>query len=213
MSDPAPQPTRLIPRYSVKEETDLLWFFGMGQASFERSTFGGMLDRAAAFSNRDAWPREPVLNDAGHVIGWESAITARPTAETREISGYVPDHEALERYARVSKQMMRVERADAMAATVIAIMFGDSGQRWATTDHGRNGSLYHLTVKGCALIDAAANAPGAIQLTAQQRIESICLVNKAQPKQERTVALAVCARQAEDLERRARSVWHTVKLT
>jgi len=208
------QPVAIIPRYSLKDEADLLWYFGLGQTAFERSTFGGMLDRAAAFSCKDAWPREPVFNDAGAIIGYESAITARPTAETREVSGYVPDDAALTRYAHVSQLMMRVERLDKVAAAVIGLFFGDAGQRWANNpEHGRAGALYHLTSKGRVLIEAAEKVPGAIQLTAEQRIESICLVNKAQPKPDRTTALAVCGREAGKLERSARAVWHTAKST
>lgn len=208
MNQPAP-----IPRLSPRDETDLLWFFGLGQTAFERSTFGGMLDRAAQFAVDQSWPKEPVLNANGACIGWESAITARPTAETREISGYVPDDAALTRYAHVSKIMMRVQGVDSLSSTVLACLYGDAAQRWAVSDHGRNGAIYHLTEKGAAIIAAAANAPGAIELTAQARIESICTVNKVQPKQERTGALAVCARQAEELERRARAVWHSVQAT
>ena len=207
---PEPRP---IPRYSMRDETDLLWYHGLGQTAFERSTFGGMLDRAAQFGLKFSWPQSPVFDSDGGIIGYESAITARPTAELREVSGYVPDDAALTRYAHVSATMMRVERKDGLAAAVIAFLFGDAGQRWAASDHGRNGSIYHLTAKGNALIDAAIAAPGAIQLTAEQRIESICIANKVQPKAERSAALAVCARQAEQLERRARDVWHTVKST
>lgn len=212
MSEAAPA-ERLIPLYSREDETHLLWYFGLGQTAFERSTSGGMLDRAAQFANSDAWPRVQVLNAAGACIGWESAITARPTAETRSISGYVPDEFAMTRYADVSRLMMKVERRDGLSATVIGLLFGDAGQRWATGEHGRLGALYHITTKGRLLIEAADKLPGAVPLTAEQRIESICLVNKAQPKPERTIALAVCAREANKLEKRAREVWHLVKST
>ena len=208
MAEPSPKP---VPRYSMRDEIDLLWFHGIGQTAFERSTFGGMLDRASQFDLKLTWPREAVLGKSGAVIGYESAITARPTAEQREVSGYVPDDSALTRYAHISSIMMRVERQDAVAAAVIACLFGDSGQRWAGTEHGRNGSVYHLTSKGSALIEAADKVPGAIQLTSSQRIESICIANKVQPKPDRSTALAVCARQAAELERRSRVVWHEVK--
>lgn len=202
-----------VPQYTMRDDADLRWYHGLGQTAFERSTFGGMLDRAAQHALKLAWPKLPVLNAKGICIGYESAITARPTAEVRAVSGYVPDDAVLTRYAHVSSMMMRVERKDAFAALVIATFFGDSGEHWATVDtgQGRNGALYHLTAKGKALIDAAAKLPGAIQLTAPERMASICIANKAQPKQERTAALAVCARQAEDIERQARAVWHLVK--
>lgn len=201
---------RIVPRYSIKDEADLLWYHGLGQTCFERSTFGGMLDRAATFDTGNAhWPKCPVFNDNGDVIGHESAITARPTAETKEITGHAPDDEALIRYARVSKQMMRVERRDALASKVLEFLFGDLGARWATTEHGRNGALYHLTVKGIALIDTD-NKRSSLQLPPDARIWSICTVNQKQPKQERSTALAVCRLQAAKLEMQARAVWHEV---
>lgn len=203
--------TEVVPRYSPRDENDLLWYFGIGQTCFERSTFGGMLDRAAQFGSlKYRLPQEPVFGSQGQIIGNRSSISARPTAEQREVSGYVPDDAALTRYAHVSATMMRVERRDTLAAAVIALLFGDAGQRWAATEQGRDGSLYRLTAKGKKLIAADKNP---LQITDEELIANICITNKKQPKAETTAALAVCARQASDLERRARAVWHLVKST
>ena len=200
--------------YSLRDETDLLWYHGKGQTAFERSTMGGMLERAEQFGMSFRWPQEPVLNAAGATIGWESAITARPTAETRAVSGYIPDDIALTRYAHVSSLMLRVERVDRLAAAVIALYFGEAGNRWALgeTGHGRTGALYHLTTKGQALVAAASKDPHSIQLTPQSRIESLAIANKVKATEERSTALAVCARQAERLEVEARAVWHEVRV-
>jgi len=209
MTEAKPKP---VPPYSLRDETDLLWYHGQGQTAFERSTMGGMLERAQQFGmDKMVWPREPVLNAAGATIGWESAITARPTAETKSISGYVPDDQALTRYAHVSSLMLLVERSDRLAATVIGLFFGELGNRWAlgTTGHGRHGSLYHLTAKGQALV--AATSADAIQMAPHARIEVLAITNKAQPKEARSEALAVCMRQAERLEQQARAVWHEVR--
>jgi hypothetical protein len=164
------------------------------------------------------WPQEPVLNAIGDCIGYRSAISARPTAELHEVSGNVPDSETLTRAARVSRLMQQVERRGMLsphvnAAEVIALYFGDLGARWAgsQTGHGRFGSLFHLTAKGRALIAEANKAPNSVQLIASERIESIAIANKVQPKAPRSEELAVCARQAEDLERKARVVWHEVQ--
>lgn len=204
--------TPLVPRYSPKEENDLRWWHGPGQATFEHSPFGGMLDRASSLAMNVPWPRVPVLNKAGACIGWESGVTAFPTAEVRQVSGYMPDEELITRAALVNKNMLRVERADPNAAAIIALFFGDSGERWSKDPkHGRVGALYHLTQRGKKLIEAAETAPNAIELTAADRIESICIVNASQPKEERTTALAVCSREAAKLERHARAVWHAVK--
>jgi hypothetical protein len=208
----AAKPKPVAP-YSLKDETDLLWYHGCGQTSFERSTMGSMLDRANQFGMKHHWPREAVLNAAGATIGWESAITARPTAETRAVSGYIPDDQALTRYAHVSSLMLRVERVDRLAAAVIALFFGELGNRWALgeTGHGRTGALYHLTAKGQALVTAASKDPRSVQLTAQARIESLAIANKVKATEERSAALAVCSRQAERLEVEARAVWHEVR--
>jgi hypothetical protein len=203
-----------VPQYSPREETDLLWYFGPGQAVFERSTMGSMLERAEAFGSvTHAWPMEPVLTAAGVCIGHRSAITARPTAETHEVSGYVPDDQVLTRYAHVSKIMLLVERRSALAATVLALYFGEAGNRWAlgTTGHGRVGALYHLTEKGRALVAAASTEPNTIQIPAPQRLEVLAAVNKAKATEERSMALAKCCRQAEHLEREARAAWHDAK--
>lgn len=211
MTEPAPV-ERLIPLYSREDESHLLWYFGLGQTAFERSTSGGMLDRAAQFANNDAWPRVQVLGKGGACIGWESAITARPTAESRSISGYVPDEFAMTRYADVSRNMQRVERKDGLAALALSVFFGDIGQKWATSgaEHGRNGALYRLTVKGRALIEADEKVPGAIPLPADSRMWNIAFAGAKNA--DRKTALAVCARQAEALEKRARAAWHMAKL-
>jgi len=209
MSETKPKP---VPPYSIRDEADLAWYHGQGQTNFERSTMGGMLERQESLAVERRWPTVPVLSGE-NVIGYECGITAWPTAETREISGYTPDLAALTRYADVSKLMLLVERRSRLAATVIALYFGELGNRWAQgeTGHGRAGSLYHLTAKGQALVTAASKAPGSIQLTAPERIESLAIVNKAKPTEERSQALAVCVRQAERLEVEARAVWHGVK--
>jgi hypothetical protein len=202
-----------VPGYLLRDEINLAWYHGPGQSAFERSTMGAMLERAENFGQRHHWPQQPVLNALGATIGWESAITARPTAETRPLSGNVPDDAVLSRYAEVSSMMLKVERLDRLSAAVIALFFGELGNRWATgeTGHGRVGALYHLTAKGQALVVAASKDPRSVQLTPQQRIESLAITNKVKATEERSTALAVCTRQAERLEVEARAVWHEVR--
>ena len=202
-----------IPPYSLRDELDLIWYHGPGQASFERSTMGPMLERAEQFGSSIQWPIQRVVNDAGATIGWESAVTARPTAETRPVSGNIPDDVVLTRYAHVSSLMLLVERRDRLAANVIALLFGELGNRWALgqAGFGRIGALFHLTAKGQALVTAGSKLPGAIQLTPQARVESLAITNKVKATEERSAALAVCARQAERLELEARAVWHEVR--
>lgn len=208
----APEKPKPIPPYSIRDEADLAWYHGPGQASFERSTMGGMLERASSLSIEHRWPTVPVMS-GDMVIGRECGITAWPTAETKQVSGNIPDDVVLTRYAHVSSLMLLVERRSRLAANVIALLFGELGNRWAlgATGFGRTGALFHLTDKGQALVVAASKVPGAIQLTPQARIESLAITNKVKATEERSAALAVCARQAERLELEARVVWHAVR--
>lgn len=206
-------PKNTAPRWSHRDEADLLWYHGIGQAAFERSTFGGMLERAELFGTLgvQVWPSsQPVYDTSGFiVIDWERAISARPTAEMRPAAGYTPDDTVLQRYAHMSLMMMRVERVDRLSAAVICELFGDAGARWAATDDGRLGALYHLTARGRAMITAADAVKGALDLTAMARMESLCITSRTQPTPEKLAALQRCAVQAQQLELQARAVWHS----
>lgn len=215
MTQPTPQAPLRIPQWSQRDTDQLTWYFGLGQTVFERSTFGGMLERAEMFGGVKHAPvaREPVFDSrtGACIIGHESALSARPTAELRPEAGYVPDDGQLHLYAVVSARVMRVERLHAMSAVVLETIFGDAGQRWTGTAHGRLGALYHLTAKGRAICTEAAKVPGAIDMTSAQRIEAMCAVQAVQPKPERTQQLAFCMAQAEMLELQARATWHQVR--
>lgn len=202
------------PLLSMADEADLAWFFSSGQTAFERSTFGSMLERAELFSvaNQYQPSMQPVLDSGGHVIGWERALSARPTAELRQNPGYDPDIHVLERYARISARLKRVEQKSRMAAHVLELLHGDYGQRWAGSEpFGRMGCLFHVTVKGRAMIAAAKKVKGAsLELSDAARMEVIAAVHRVQPQPERSQALAFCSRQAQVLDQQARLVWHDV---
>jgi hypothetical protein len=208
-----PQPR--IPQWSQRDTDQLTWYFGLGQTVFERSTFGGMLERAEMFGGVKHAPvaREPVYDSrTGEcIIGHESALSARPTAELRPEAGYVPDDGQLHLYAVVSSRVMRVERLHAQSAVVLEVLFGDAGQRWTGNAHGRLGALFYLTAKGRAMCSEAAKAAGALDMTSAQRIESMCAVQAVQPKPERAQQLAFCLAQAEMMELHARATWHQVR--
>lgn len=203
-----------VPQYSPLVFDELLWYFGPGQAFCESSWLGGMLAHAAAFGGVcRAVPQEPVLTAEGVCIGWRSAISARPTAEVRTAVGFIPDDRDMRRAARISRVMLQVERQSRQAATVIALFFGESGNRWAlaTNAYGRLGAVFHLTRKGQALLDATSKDTAHLQLNPQQRMETLAIMNKLKPVEARTNALRVCNVQAERLETEARSVWHEVR--
>lgn len=207
--------TPRIPQWSPRDQFLLTWFFGRGQTVFERSVFGGMLERAELFGSVHHPPiaMEPVYDSrtGETVIGRESALSARPTAEIRPEAGYVPDDGDLTLYGVVSSRVAKVERRDAVAALVLSLLFGDAAERWSGTSQGRLGSLYALTAKGRSWTADESRKPGAMVLTDDRRLETLCAVQATQPKPERAEILTVCKAQAELLELRARAVWHEVK--
>lgn len=199
------------PLQLLRDEHELEWFFSKGQIAFERSTFGGLLERAELFSAAGRVPpaAELVYDDDGHVIGQCSGITARPTAELREQSGYVPDNETLVRYAHVSMLMTLVERESRQASQVLELLYGDLGQRWApTVPYGRIGALFHITAKGRKLLDACDNP---LELSSVKRMWNLVVVHDVQHNAERSQAFAYCQTQAQTLEQKARTVWLAVK--
>jgi hypothetical protein len=192
----------------IRAEQELTWFFSAGQVAFERSTFGGSLERASMFSVTHSMPTVPVYDDEGNVIARECGITAWPTAESRAVSGYVPESETLTRFAHVSRLLKRVEQRSRQSAQVLELLYGDLGQRWATNEPwGRLGSLFHVTSKGRQLLDEARAAKGAIDLPDTSRMEVIAAVQKAQPNVARGQALAYCQTQARALEKLATTTW------
>lgn len=217
----------MLTRLSQRDESDLLWFFSRGMISFERSTMGTMLERSELFSVRYYPEQRRVYDAAGRCIGFESGITARPTAEVRAAGGYVPDDEVLTRFAHVSAVLKRVERHSAVAARVLAAFYGDLGERWAflSTDYGRLGALFHLTEKGAELLQADADArrralasvkPKAkrkataqLHVTLVERMENLVHAAGAAG---RKAELARVSAQARELEQRARSVWCEARL-
>lgn len=217
--------TRLSPR----DESDLLWFFSRGMISFERSTIGSMLERSELFSVRAYPEQRRIYDEAGRCIGFESGITARPTAELRAAGGYVPDDDVLTRFAHVSAVLKRVERRSPLAAAVFECFYGDLGERWAllSTDYGRLGALFHLTDKGKELLREeqeqrrrqlvgpklnkrrlARQASAQLHVTEVERMENLVHQCAAAGRGE---ALARCSCQARELERAARSVWAEVR--
>jgi len=199
-----------VPPYSWQDERDLAWHYSFGQTVFERSPMGGMLDHANQRDTQRGWPKIAVLNSAGVTIGWESAVTARPTAEIRPVGGYVPDEDAMTTASLMSRAMIRVSRANRQAASVIEAFFGELGNRWALNDtpYGRYGALFHFTKKGQAIVAAEEAAPGSLPMTPWLRLETLAKVNKAKPFKERTELLTVCSVQALRVEEEARAVWH-----
>ena len=121
-----------------RDEANLTWFYSTGQTLFERSPIGGMLERAEVF-------HQP-YRTAG-------SISAKPTAEYRNVAVHAPDDKALTKYGDISRLLMLLEGKSALACAVIEALYGDLGARWAPTKHGRIAALYHLTEAGKRLLE------------------------------------------------------------
>jgi hypothetical protein len=219
-------------RITAHDEARLTWFFGLGQTAFERSTIGPMLAHAELFGHvgelrysqqacgyelqaqrlRRAPPAWPSLHE-GAIVYPEHDLTAHPTAEVRQPSGYVPDSVAMELYAQVSATLKALERRSALCVAALEAYYGDLGADWARTPKpGRIGAIYHLTDAGARLLDAAAeDARKRGQprgLSPARRMQNECAAKKTE---RRRVGLLGADRQAVLLHARACAGWCEVR--
>ena len=161
----------------------LRWYFGPGASVFERSAFGGMLDRACMFNAREAedaryfeWRREfNQLSDivgvgvAGTELGFERQITARITCEVTTPPKNEGDETDLMDAAKASRGLQRLQAIHRQGFTVMALVFGPGSEVWAVKGFPLGG-LYQLLESGKKLIAvvlkerAASTAKGMIQL-------------------------------------------------
>lgn len=111
---------------------DLEWYFG--QTAFERSTFGAVLERQQCRAYDSAGRRIPPPGpEHRHIV------------EPRVESGYEPDPDHLERFARVSRALMQIGAAH---QAVLLEFYGNTGVRWASQQPGRGWALAALTAMG-----------------------------------------------------------------
>lgn len=175
-STPAPPSGRRL----MALEADLDWYFGEGGATFERSTFGAQLAHAELFA-RTTRPcfdcgGVPESTYGGEVggsgftesgtecrgcrgIGWivcdqraSGPLTVRPKAPPHHESGYWPGHDALVRFATMSRVVKAVAAAKAVLAGALRAYYGDQGARWGLTKNGRIFAVYPLTAAGQRLL-------------------------------------------------------------
>lgn len=198
-------------KLSRTDQGELQWFFGRGQVAFERSTMGGMLERAHTFNLQTI--RERNKANGGESVDPHGPITARPTAEVRAAPGHVPDDVALDTYARVSRRLLAVEREWWLAAVVLERFFGDTGARWADSDEKRIFALYPLTRAGGKLLRVDAKAhPDRVEMRDDERIGVLSALEKmpTQSKRTRRLLLMSCEKQAVALLAEAGRLWNQV---
>ena len=199
-------------KMSRGDQGELQWFFGRGQVAFERSTMGGMLDRANTFNLtaiREIYRERGERSPDPH-----SPITARPTAEVRAPSGHVPDDNVLTRYAQVSRRLMAMEKEWRAGVVVLEAFYGDVGARWADTQERRLFSLYSLTRSGKRLLKADAEKyPTRVAMADHERLGVLSHLERmpGQSKLARRLLLRKCETQSLALLAEAGRLWNGVK--
>jgi len=175
-------------RLRGRDQGDIEWYYREGVRLSERSQTGAILDRASLFGHYLVEPAnifeegcqptiarlrrhhvpDPRRRIRAHAAEpWDPApITARPNPKLQPTPlQHAPDDMALVRAAAVGRTLMRVERADPMAARVLCWYHGDVGATWALpryddTGHaalsarGRLFALFPLTEIGRSLLAA-----------------------------------------------------------
>jgi len=218
---------------SVQDELSLTWFFSQGQIAFERSTMGPMLERAEMFGNeftgvavreegrlvihqlayerlrRDPTPWGRVAD--GEIVYSGREVTARPTAETRNASGYTPELRDLYKHAEAS---MVLRTMDWRAVAVLRAYYGDDGAEWARRPKpGRIGALFVLTRAGARMLEAAEQdatkrgQPRACMSPQRHMANEVA----AKQTEQRRARLLQCERQALLLRAEAWRTWCEAK--
>jgi hypothetical protein len=205
----------MMVRISPTDEAALDWYFGPGSALFERSTMGGMLDRASLFSLPYLPDPELVLARL-HRLPHEpppGEVTARPTGHSYQAGGYTPDEGALNRYAYISRILSRVGRAAPFGLDVLSAYYGDQGARWGRTRHGRLFSVYPLTEAGKELLRRARKrTKGAdLGLCAAEELAAVFEVQAVQPMPARRLLGEQARREATKHYERACALWVEVR--
>lgn len=137
-------------------------------------------------------------------------VTVQLTQKAQDEAGVQADDAALTRFAITSRRVEKVRSKSPLLAEVLAVYYGDIGQRWALTDRGRLFSLYHLTGPGRKLARWGEKAgKGAdLDLTPQERIGTQAALEAGQPKRERFALLLASGQAAVELYGRAARAWN-----
>jgi len=209
---------RLSVQLPPQDEAALSWFYGPGQSLLERSTMGGMLERAELFSvsflpdpeqdrARREWEREAPWTEP------PGALSARPRSGGHTSSGYTPEEGLVSRYAQVSRLVRAVSERDAGAAGALSLYYGDEGSRWGETTRGRMFSLYAYTAAGRELLHRhRTRKKGAdLGLSHAEELSVVAEVNRVQPVTARRVLLERAHRQAQVVYEHAVGVFLQVK--
>ena len=153
-----------MPRIGIYQELDLLWYYGAGVASFYHSNAGHILDRAQLYATDDS-VAIPVRDKWRYMHVPKEDRT--PSCEL--------DPVRLDRYGRISRRMLAVERYDSHAARCFELYYGDEGARWARQPPpSRLISLYSATIVGATYLRNTPTVEGIRPTERLANVEVLC---------------------------------------
>lgn len=186
-------------RISLKDESLITWYLGAGVSSFMHSTFGRTLDRAQIFRRNSNNKLIPVPSGAEK---WRYIHVPHEDSHP----SYELDPVLLDKFGRVSRRMLAVERADPFAARLIELWYGDNGARWASQPNpGRLMCLYPATQSGQTYL---RNQPIVEGLRPDEQLANLELAQRMNPTEWRGSLLRRIRRQADMLRVRTWRAWN-----
>lgn len=141
--------------------------------------------------------------------GWPPD-TVIPKTQADSGAGIMPDDSALTRFAITSRRLGQVRDQSPALYAALECFYGDVGARWGREDFGRLFALYALTPSGKKLArwGETKRTHEEPTQTAQERVGVQAVLERTQPKRERTVLLMAANKQASELYARAAQAWN-----
>jgi hypothetical protein len=186
-------------RISLPDESLITWYLGTGISSFMHSTFGRTLERAQIFRRNSNNKLIPACHgDMGY------RYIHVPKEDTHP--SYELDPVILDKFGRVSRRMLQVERNDALGARLIELWYGDAGARWAHQPNpGRLMCLYAATTSGQTYLRSQPVVEG---LRPDEQLANLELAQRMNPTQWRESLLRRIRKQADGLRVRMWRAWN-----
>lgn len=164
-------------RIPLRDELDLTWYLGIGISTFYHSVQGRQLERAHAFKYTSTGQPIAVPKKDGYFYIHVPAEDRNPSVEF--------DPVLLDRFGRVSRRLLHLEREDPTAARLVELWYGDEGARWAhQAAPGRLMCLYPYTKAGRRYLLMQGSVEG---LRDSERLANCELMYKTQGSHERLV--------------------------
>lgn len=187
-------------RINLRDELELNWFYGAGISHFFHSNFGRTLERAQIFSRNSSNKLIPVLSGAD-----KYRYIYVPKEDSHP--SYELDPTLLDRFGRISRRMLAVEREDALSARLIETFYGDCGARWAhQANPGRLICLYAFTQSGQTYLRSQTPVEG---LRPDERLANLELAQRTTPTEWRASLLRRIRKQADLLRIRYWRAWNS----